>query len=924
MKKFFDFITKYITMKPFHLFLFLILAGILNAQSTSTLIQATAFSAQQKSAFEENKGQVWDTKGKTAVDVKYHFQQKGIDIFMLPKGLAYQFTKIHYPEGYKVNFKEALSQEEKATQKALRAKIRTETYRMDIELVNANPNASIIADKKSNDYVQYYNRNALNVHSFKKLTYQDVYPGIDWVIYTTENGLKYDFIVQPGADPSLIQLEFKHHEGLKINADGSFTLFSSMGHVTEQAPISFQGEQDVPTAFKLDGDIMSFNLSNYDNTKSLIIDPSLIWASYYGGAYIDNGKACTVDGAGNVYLAGGSESSSNIALGGHQNTTGIYPDAFLAKFNSAGVRIWATYYGGGRGGHTHGFSCAVDGAGNVYLTGDTDSPVDIDFNGHQNTYGGGLGNYEDAFLVKFNSAGVRQWATYYGGDGPDYGYSCAVDGVGNVYLAGRTASNSNIAFGSNTFFGGAYIAKFNSAGVRLWATYYGGNLNAQANSCAVDGTGNVYLAGWTNSNSNVAFGGHQNTFGGNQDAFLVKFNSTGVRQWATYYGGTLLDQGKSCAIDGAGNVYLTGSTASTSNIAFGGHQNTFGGSQDAFIIKFNNVGARQWATYYGGTGSDTGEDCVIDRTGNIYLTGSSTSTSNIAFGGYQNTHQGYFDAFVVKLNDTGVRQWATYYGDNDADYGSACAVDGAGNVYLVGTSEFSSNMASGGHQNIFGGWEDAFIAKLAGSNCSSTNGIDTQIACDSFTWIDGTTYTSSNNSATHTLTNANGCDSVVMLALTINRIDTTTTMTGTIITANATGATYQWLDCANNFSIINDSTGQSFSPSQNGDYAVIITENGCIDTSSCSTIIVVGLNRLTTEDNITIYPNPTTENIQVDFGQIEKEISIKVYSTDGRLVLYKNQIQGALYQLKLPKTTGVYILEIETNKGISHYKVIKE
>jgi len=117
----------------------------------------------------------------------------------------------------------------------------------------------------------------------------------DWVVYTTEQGLKYDFIVHSGANPNLIQMRFKDHEGLKINEDGSFTLSNRMGSITEQAPISFQSEQVIKTVFRLEEDVISFQIDAYDPTQKLVIDPSLIWATYHGGVNDDSGYGCTVD-----------------------------------------------------------------------------------------------------------------------------------------------------------------------------------------------------------------------------------------------------------------------------------------------------------------------------------------------------------------------------------------------------------------------------------------------------------------------------------------------------------------------------------------------------------------------------------------------------------------------------------------------------
>jgi hypothetical protein len=207
---------------------------------------------------------------------------------------------------------------------------------------------------------------------------------------------------------------------------------------------------------------------------------------------------------------------------------------------------------------------------------------------------------------------TRVWGTYYGGGGSDAAYSVKIDELGNILMAGGTEATSNIASGGhqNIFGGGlndAFLVKFNSSGMRQWATYYGGSGGwnfEEAVSVAVDASNDIYITGTTSSTLSIASVGHQNMNGGGNDAYLAKFNSAGVRLWATYYGGTGGERGRGVAVDNLQNVYLTGSTSSVSSIAAGGHQNILGGSGDAFVVKFNSAGVRLWATYYGGTGND--------------------------------------------------------------------------------------------------------------------------------------------------------------------------------------------------------------------------------------------------------------------------------------------------------------------------------
>jgi hypothetical protein len=688
-------------------------------EANSLLAQVNAGSrSMAATGFEENKGQVRTTAGEPAPYVRYRLGQGNTSIFLLGNAITYQFNRTYWPEGYAELVNERLRDPEKEKQlDALRKEVRLETYRMDMVLEGADPDARISSEGRSSDYTNYYTHDALDVHSYARITYHDVYPGIDWVVYTTEQGIKYDFVVHPGADPSRIQLRFKDHEELRMDEEGRLIHGNRMGRFTEEKPVSFQNGKEVSTRFQLNGDLLTFALESYDPTRILTIDPARIWGTYYGGTSADYGRACAVDPSGNVYLAGGTHSSSGIASGGHQNTyAGIYPeaDAYLVKFNPAGTRLWGTYYGGSE--YEMGFSCAVDPSGNVYLAGETYSHSGIASGGYQNSWGGSV----DAFLVKFDPAGTRLWSSYYGGTSNDPGYSCAVDTSGNVYLAGYTLSHSDIASGGHdttfagVFYTDAFLVKFDPAGTRLWGTYYGGTGSDEGNSCAVDPSGNVYLAGFTMSSSDIAGGGHQNALGGFRDAFLVKFDPAGIRLWGTYCGGTGDDQAWSSVADPSGNVYLAGYTGSFTGIASGGHQNTIGGVFDAFLVKFDQSGTRLWGSYYGGTGSDLGNSCAVDANGNVYLAGDTWSSTGIANGGHQNTQAGESDAFLVKFDPAGIRQWGTYYGGTDYDYGRSCAVDPGGNVYLAGRAESLSGIASGGHLNTIGGNVDGFLVKFEG------------------------------------------------------------------------------------------------------------------------------------------------------------------------------------------------------------------
>lgn len=711
--------------------LFLLSANLTLAYSPSELSRAQAWSDNNANQihFTENLGQITQADGQPAPYVAYILQRGNANIYLLRDGgIAYQFNRMHYPDGYHEMMADRLGRHENMEKmQEMQKDIRLETFRMDMHLLNANQHAEIVTEGKSHDYTNYYTHDALFVHHYKKAIYKNIYPGIDWVIYTTPNGgMKYDFVVHPGADPSVIKMQFTHHKELYIDSNGNLIHGNRMGNFTENAPVSFQNGNSINTRFMLNDNILSFEIDVYNPELPLTIDPARIWGTYYGDNQEDFGWGCATDNSGNVYLAGVTTSTINIAVGGHQVIHAGGSDAFLVKFGSNGVRLWSTYYGGNNG--DGGTSCTTDISGNVYLAGETSSGTNIAIGLHQDDFGG----VYDGFLVKFNNNGIRQWATYYGGSDGDGAKSCATDSNGNVYLAGYTSSFDNIAMnGHQMYIGGniydSFLVKFNSIGVRQWGTYYGGPEMDLGYSCITSGS-MVYLAGITESITNIAMNGHQNTFGGSHDAFLVKFNDNGIRQWATYYGGMGIDVAYSSATDSSGCVLLAGATFSTNNIALGGgYQDTLGGGIDAFLTKFNSNGVCQWSTYYGGSNKDEAYFCATDGSGNIYLAGTTESTNNIAMGGHQNAYGGgTWDAFLAKFNSGGLRQWATYYGGSNADVAWSCTADSNGSVYLAGYTESAAAIAVGGHQNTFGGGSrDAYLVKFSGTTTSVSESPET-------------------------------------------------------------------------------------------------------------------------------------------------------------------------------------------------------
>lgn len=920
-----------------------------------TLNNTEKTSQSESMAFEENKGQV---TGTDANQVAFFYKTKGLNIFLLNDGLAYQFQISHFPDGYQQPHK-FTNKDEIEKMQNLAKEIRTETYRMDLKLLNSNRNPKITAEGKSEDYIQYYNHSVLDVHSYSKVTYHNVYPNIDWVVYKTATSLKYDFVVHPGADPNQIMLQTKWVENLELNGDGSIFMSNRMGRIIEQSPISLQGNKIIATNFEIDNDIISFHLEHYDSDQILVIDPNLQWATYYGGDNSEYTYSCNVDFSDNIFIAGNTRSSFNIASGGHQNNWGGDVDAFLIKFNSSGLRLWATYYGGAGVDNINGID--FDAANNVYVSGNTSSYTNIAAAGFDNSFGGDF----DAFLVKFDSAGVRQWGTYYGGTNFDASQDCSVDFNANVYIVGHTTSTSNISFvghqnnfGGGTLNGDAFLAKFDSMGARIWATYYGGANDDLGNSCTLDDSGNVFIAGTTNSLNNMSNNGHQNTKGGSYDAYLVKFNPNGTRLWATYYGGTLSDGGLSCDANDSGDVFLAGLTQSSNNISYLGHQNNHGGNNDGMIVKFNADGIRQWASYYGGNDWDVINECMVDASGNIYVAGETQSFNNISFNGFQNAHAGgdAYDAFFVKFSDTGSRVWATYFGGSGTEEGSSCAVGNSEDCYLFGYTGSDSSIAEVGHQNIYGGGPlDAFLVKFG---CQSHYNLS-ENHCDSFI-LNGQTFTSS-GIYSQILTNSNGCDSIINLSLIINQ-STSSTITdegcGTYILngqsytssgnyaqnlLNVAGCdsiiyldlniyplpfasissvglnlestpgyvNYVW---KLNGNIIVGADSNLYTPIMNGSYEVEVTDsNGCSNSASYN-YNLFNLNKIQSAGSLSIHPNPAKGEFYVDFIDNQEKL-IQMFNSEGKLIFEMvTNLKHERFEIQ-DIAKGIYLIKVTQNNN---------
>lgn len=546
------------------------------------------------------------------------------------------------------------------------------------------------------------------VPSYARVKYESVYPGVDLVYYGNQRQLEYDFVVAPGADPKQIKLNFVGADGMHLDAaSGDLVVKVGKEEIRFHKPVVYQAavaevsgrrrrSQSAGTA-ELEGRFIlasssevAFRVAGYDPKRTLVIDPVLSYSTYLGGSSDDYGNSLAVDAAGNAYVTGYTASSDfPTATPLDQANAGSY-DAFVAKLNAAGsALVYSTYLGGSS--DDYGNSVAVDASGNAYVTGHTSS-TDFPTTTPLQASNGGL---FDAFVAKLNPAGgALVFSTYLGGSSDDRGNGIAVDATGNVYVAGTTSSSD---FPTATPLqphsgGGVYdvfVAKLNAAGSSLvYSTYLGGSDDDYGNGIAVDAAGSAYITGYTSSTNFPTANPLQSKFGGQNDAFVAKLNSTGsALTYSSYLGGAGDDRSNGIAVDAAGNAYVTGATQSTDFPTVNAFQGTFGSTSlnDAFVSKVNPTGsALVYSTYLGG--SDGALAIAVDAAGDAYVTGHSTapgfptvSPLQASFGGGQN------DAIVSELDPAGsALLFSTYLGGTDFDYGDGIAVDAPGNVYVTG------------------------------------------------------------------------------------------------------------------------------------------------------------------------------------------------------------------------------------------------
>lgn len=650
------------------LFVYFILFATLSALPQR--IKTSAFHFDSKVWFTENKNQ-WDNH------ISYKAQLDGGAMFIENTG---KFTyHLYDKDNYRARH----------LGKVISDKLKFHSF--NIEFVGSSGLPNIVPYNPSSSFTNYFLGNnsqnwATNVQSFKSVDLKNIYPNIDVTYTGYSQSLKYDIIVYPGGNPKDIKIQYTGLNSIKLKNNNIY-ISTSITDFIEYKPYVYQlienDTVEIPCKFELNNTIVSFKLlSSYDQTKTLIIDPLLVFAAQSGSTADNFGMTATYDDRGNLYSGG---TAFNI---GYPTTIGAYDvsfnglasngftDVVITKYDSTGTSLLYSTYLGGASSSEIVTSLIVDKNDNLCLygaTGSNDFPTTAGC--FQNTFAGGtpinfvfngttFSNGTDIFVAKFNSSGTSLLSsTYIGGsenDGVNY---------------------NNVVATYNTPYGP--ITEYPPDSLQYnYGDQYRGEIQ-------VDTLSNIYIFSSTKSFDFPTQNALDNSLGGKQDAVLIKFNPTlSSLVFSTFIGGSDNDAGYALALDDTLNIYITGGTRSSDfPITAGSYNTTYGGGKcDGYLCKINQSGSSiVHSTFIGTNLYDQSYFVQLDNQQNVYVFGQSQGTMSVTAGVYFNNNG---KQFIQKYNPQLSNLLAgTIFGNGAPVINispSAFSVDCAGNIYLSG------------------------------------------------------------------------------------------------------------------------------------------------------------------------------------------------------------------------------------------------
>ena len=582
-------------------------------------LKAQQYLSQRHYGFVENTGQIKDVDGNARPDVAFMTGSENAQLYFTPGGIMYTFVE-------QVDLDDRQSMEQR------------KGYRMDMKFDGANPFPTISGSGASPQTIRYYggaDSEPIATRQFERVDYSDIYDNIDVSYYGMQAGMKYDVVVKPGGDVADIQLRYEGAENITVRADGSLLVTTPLGRIEEASPYTYQLDDDgneieIESAFVVNDGVVGFEVGQYDPSRTLVVDPRVVWTTYFGGTgppppstpgpdHNDYATSLTINSNGEIIICGWTQSQwlpTTCCYGNHQivNNGGI--DCFVACFSSSAGWVWSTYYGG---------------TGN-------DVYNDVE-----------MSNYFD----RFHCVGWTNSPTLFAG-------------------ANAQQGNTDVL-----------MSWFTNDGQIISSFFYGGSANDEGNDLHVYASGAVYATGWTESsnflNQNPAGTVPQGVYGGNRDAFVLSMNQavTAVN-WATFWGGSGSDEGHGIVMDGT-HAYICGNTTAPYVPLVGSGPGAIGSLAGtcAFAAKFSSTaaGAVPWSFWFGGAGNDFATDLhlytnnyVSPAMSQLAICGFTSSNLMLAPSFTSTTNNGGIDMFLARFTATGIELDAELHGGSGDDW----------------------------------------------------------------------------------------------------------------------------------------------------------------------------------------------------------------------------------------------------------------
>ncbi|MBL7927476.1 MAG: T9SS type A sorting domain-containing protein [Bacteroidia bacterium] len=710
------------------------------------------------------------------------------------------------------------------------------------------------------------------------------------------------------------------------------------------------------------------------------------WAKKIGSIGHDVANCVVTDLQGNTYTVGSFEGTidfdptPNFELLNPMGNT----DAYIVKYNAAGIYQWSKSISGLN--NEIATAVSINKSGVMAIVGYFNGTVDFNPDTTQTHWLTAKGS-QDIFTVVLDSAGNFLWAAAQGGNGIDVALAVFIDDSNTVYNAGYFEKTADFNPDTNATFNLTALADFDGFatklvnGVLIWAMPLTNNKDLEIRNIEVVAD-KMYLSGITENTTdfNPGTGSYSFTAAGGTDAFIACYDTATNIQWAHLYGGTLGDIANKMTVNG-NYVYLTGYFRGT--VAF--NPDTINnppvvsaGLTDIFILKTDIAGNFIWVATMGDTQWDESYGIAIDHMGRVITTGSFRGNTDFNPGTGINILSSPQSAaiYVLVLDSAANYVWALQAGGTDQERGLSVAIDANNQINVAGYFNGLVYFDLPSNGLLYAqGYQDAFLAKysfclptttnvtavacnsytLPGGNivyttsgsytetitnsqgCDSiillqltinndTMAVDSIISCQPITWIDGNLYSSSNNTATFVYPGgaANGCDSIVYLDLTINTINNQIFFQNDTLFANDTLANIQWFTCDSIWQPIANATGSYWVPVTSGNYAAVFNNGNCTDSSQCINVQVSGISS-TNSNLFSIYPNPTNNRtVTFSLKQAQPMATLQVFNNQGLLCSQVDVSNKLTVEVTLPQVAGLYAICLSTPAEKTCRYVVKQ